>query len=153
MLLIREAKNDNSRLVPMSQSLSERMAGYLSLHSYPGKEPVFQHNGGNQFCIKTAYDWFRQTLWKVGIPHRGRGKGPRLHDIRHTFAVHSLQAAVETGTDPNVFLPLLCAYLGHRSLSATEQYLRLTAEAYPSVIKTMDGIMGTIIPRVGNNEE
>lgn len=78
----------------------------------------------------------------------GRGKGPRLHDVRHTFAVHSLQAAVEAGTDPNAFLPLLCAYLGHRRLSATERYLRLTAEAYPSVIKAMDGIMDKIIPEV-----
>lgn len=63
-----------------------------------------------------------------------------------------MQAAVEAGTDPNAFLPLLCAYLGHRRLSATERYLRLTAEAFPSVIKDMDGIMGKIIPEVGSYE-
>lgn len=152
VLLIREAKNDNSRLVPMSQSLSERMTDYLSAHSYPEEEPIFQHGEHKSFRASTAYDWFRQTLWKAGIPHRGRGKGPRLHDVRHTFAVHSLQAAVEAGTDPNAFLPLLCTYLGHRRLSATERYLRLTAEAYPSVIKAMDGIMGEIIPEVENYE-
>lgn len=85
LLLIREAKNNNSRLVPMSQSLSERMANYLYAHNYPEKEPVFQHSGGKQFHTKTAYDWFRRTLCKAGIPHRGRGKGPRLHDIRHPY--------------------------------------------------------------------
>ena len=152
MLFRSEAKNDNSRLVPMSQSLSGRVADYLSAHGYPEGEPVFQHDGGKQFSTNTAYDWFRQTLWKAGIPHRGRGKGPRLHDVRHTFAVHSLQAAVEAGTDPNAFLPLLCTYLGHRRLSATERYLRLTAEAYPSVIKAMDGIMDKIIPEVESYE-
>lgn len=152
VLLIREAKNNNSRLVPMSQTLSERVADYLSVHGYPEGEPIFQHDNGNQFRTSTAYDWFRQTLWKAGIPHRGRGKGPRLHDIRHTFAVHSLQAAVEAGTDPNAFLPLLCTYLGHRRLSATERYLRLTAEAYPSVIKAMDGIMEKVIPEVESYE-
>lgn len=152
VLLIREAKNDNSRLVPMSQSLSERMGNYLSAHGYPEDEPVFQHDGQKQFHTNTVYDWFRQILWRAGIPHRGRGKGPRLHDVRHTFAVHSLQAAVEAGTDPNAFLPLLCTYLGHRRLSATERYLRLTAEAYPSVIKDMDGIMGRIIPEVESYE-
>lgn len=152
VLLVREAKNDNSRLVPMSQSLSERVADYLAAHGYPEEEPVFQHDGGKQFHTNTVYNWFRQTLWKAGIPHRGRGKGPRLHDVRHTFAVHSLQAAVETGTDPNAFLPLLCTYLGHRRLSATERYLRLTAEAYPSVITAMDCIMGKIIPEVESYE-
>ena len=94
MLLVREAKNDNSRLVPMSQSLSGRVADYLSAHGYPEGEPVFQHDGGKQFSTNTAYDWFRQTLWKAGIPHRGRGKGPRLHDVRHTFAVHDVGASV-----------------------------------------------------------
>lgn len=152
VLLVREAKNDNSRLVPMSQSLSERMKDYLSLHGYPEEEPVFQQDGQKPFHKNTAYEWFRLALWKAGIPHRGRGKGPRLHDIRHTFAVHSLQAAVEAGTDPNAFLPLLCTYLGHRRLSATERYLRLTAEVYPSVIKDMDGIMCGIIPEVESYE-
>lgn len=152
VLLIREAKNDNSRLVPMSQSLSERMADYLSKYGYPEEEPVFQHDDQKPFHKNTAYKWFRLTLWKAGIPHRGRGKGPRLHDVRHTFAVHSLQAAVEAGTDPNAFLPLLCTYLGHRRLSATERYLRLTTEVYPSVIKGMDRIMCGIIPEVESYE-
>jgi len=152
VLLVREAKNDNSRLVPMSPSLSKRMADYLSSQGYSDEEPVFQHNEQMPFLRNTAYDWFRNTLWKAGIHHKGRGKGPRLHDIRHTFAVHSLQAAVEAGTDPNAFLPLLCTYLGHRNLSATERYLRLTAEAYPFVVKTMDGIMEKIIPEVERYE-
>lgn len=152
VLLIREAKNDNSRLVPISQSLLKCMENYLSLHGYPEKDPVFQHDDQKPFRNRTIYEWFRLVLWKTGIPHRGRGKGPRLHDIRHTFAVHSLQAAVENGIDPNAFLPLLCTYLGHRHLSATERYLRLTAEVYPSVIKDMDDIMCRIIPEVENYE-
>lgn len=152
VMLIREAKNDNSRLLPMSRSLSDRMENYLSIHGYSEKEPVFQHGNQQPFSHNTAYYWFRLALWKAGIPHRGRRKGPRLHDIRHTFAVHSLQTAVEAGHDPNAFLPFLCTYLGHRNLSATERYLRLTAEVYPSVIKSMDGIMNRIIPEVESYE-
>lgn len=152
LLLIRETKNDNSRLVPMSKSLTHRLTEYLAAHGYSKEEPLFQNKNQRQISSKTAYEWFRLILRRVGIPHRGRGNGPRMHDVRHTFSVHSLQAAVERGTDPNAFLPLLCVYLGHRHLSATERYLRLTAEAFPSVQRDMDLIMDSIIPEVAGYE-
>lgn len=109
---------------------------------------MFQNNKGTPLSANTVYDWFRLALWKADIPHKGRGKGPRLHDLRHTFAVHSLQAAVASETDPNAFLPLLSTYLGHKTLSATERYLRLTAKAFPTVIHDMDRLMDSVIPGV-----
>ncbi len=148
VLLIRESKNDNSRLVPMSPSLSKRVIEYLSINGYGLSEPLFQYNTGTQLTSRSAYEWFRLILWRAGIPHRGRGKGPRMHDLRHTFAVHSLQNAVALGTDPNAYLPLLSTYLGHRTLSATERYLRLTNEVFPTIIQEMDLIMNSIIPEV-----
>ena len=152
LLVIREAKNDNSRLVPVSDRLFNRLDSYLCAHAYSNDDLVFQHGENHPLTTQTAYEWFRLILWRAGIHHGGRGKGPRLHDLRHTFAVHSLQAAIERGADPNAFLPLLCVYLGHRTLSATERYLRLTAEAFPSVQKEMDEIMSGIIPEVKGYE-
>ena len=153
LLIILESKNDNSRLVPLSSSLLNRMKEYLSSIDYAKDEPLFQTSMGNSLSSNQAYQWFRLILWRAGIPHRGRGKGPRLHDIRHTFAVHSLQSAVEKGIDPNAFLPLISVYLGHKSLSATERYLRLTAEVYPYLTNEMDKIMNDIIPEVHDYEE
>lgn len=69
---------------------------------------------------------FAAPFGKAKIPHQDNRKGPRLHDFRHTFSVHSLQNAVEKEIDINAYLPILSVYLGHRNLSATEKYLRLS---------------------------
>lgn len=153
MLVILESKNDDSRLVPISPSLCSRLCEYITINGYAEEEPLFQSSNGNQLRKNAAYEWFRLILWRAGIPHRGRGKGPRLHDFRHTFAVHSLQSAVERGLDPNAFIPLLSVYLGHKSITATERYLRLTVEAYPYLAAEMDKIMDKIIPEVDDYEE
>ena len=152
MLLIRDGKNNNSRLVPLSGSLAKRMDSYLIENPYGDDEPLFQTSNGTAISKNTAYDWFRRALWKAGIPHQGRGKGPRLHDLRHTFSVHSLQNSVKNGTDINAFLPILCTYLGHQRISATERYLRLTAEVFPDVISSVDAVMNEIIPEVQYEE-
>jgi integrase len=57
-----------------------------------------------------------------------------VHDLRHTFAVHSLVKMAKSGLDLYYSLPLLSTFLGHRSLSATDQYVRLTAEMYPDLL-------------------
>ena len=143
-----DGKNNNSRLVPPSESLSKRIKSYLTENPYSDDEPLFQNSNGAAISQNTAYDWFRKALWKAGIPHQGRGKGPRLHDLRHTFAVHSLQNAIKNGSDINAYLPILCTYLGHQRISSTEQYLRLTAEVFPDVISSVDTVMNEIIPEV-----
>ena len=150
ILLIRQAKNDNFRLVPMASSLTEHMSNYLEQMNYSEDDYLFQIGSGVPVRKNTAYDWFRECLWKAGIPHKGRGNGPRMHDLRHTFAVHSLQQAVENGTDINAFLPILSTYLGHQRISATERYLRLTAEAYPLIMREIDSTMKDIIPGVAD---
>ena len=85
-------------------------------------------------------------LFRSGILYGGKGYGPRLHDLRHTFAVHTLQKWVETGEDLNSMLPVLSVYMGHKSLKATSRYLRLTAEVYPNVIRQVETTCSYVIP-------
>jgi integrase len=59
--------------------------------------------------------------------------GPRIHDFRHTFAVHCLQNWVKTGKNLTSALPVLAVYLGHKGLESTQQYLRLTSEMFQDV--------------------
>ena len=152
-LIIREAKNDNSRLVPMSDSLLSRLNTYLNEYEITSKNPLFPNGlNGEHLKKECVYEWFRLLLFRAGIPHRGRGFGPRMHDLRHTFAVHSLQAAIKNGADPNAYLPVLCTFLGHKNLSATERYLRLTAEVYPDVVASLDSAVGFAIPEVDDYE-
>ena len=82
-----------------------------------------------------------------GIPHRGRGKGPRVHDIRHTFAVHTIERWYKEGTDLGVMLPVLATYLGHQGLAGTQRYLRLTPDIFPDITALLEKTVGCVIPR------
>jgi len=147
-LTIRNAKFHKDRLVPMAPSLNERCRIYMEV-MHPIKQPeyiFFPSPHGGQYCEKSIYDNFRRFLWQAGISHGGRGKGPRLHDLRHVFAVHCLKRWVRSGTDLTVALPYLSAYLGHTGLKSSQHYLRLTAELYPHIVATMDERFGGLLP-------
>jgi integrase len=58
----------------------------------------------------------------------GARRQPRLHDLRHTAAVHRLIAWYDSGADVQALLPKLATYLGHVDLTATQRYLTLTPE-------------------------
>ncbi len=87
---------------------------------------------------------------KVGILFRWGylRKSKRLDFLRHTFAVHTLKAAIDRQVDIHAMLPVLSAYLGHASVAATEQYVRLTADAFPELQQTLDLTTGWVIPEV-----
>ena len=95
---------------------------------------------------------YRKLLWKAGISHGGKGKGPRLHDLRHAFCVHSLAKQVKAGVDLYVALPILSTYVGHSSVAATQRYVRLTAEAYPELIEKVSSTCAHVFPEVTEDE-
>jgi integrase len=147
MLTIRNGKFHKDRIVPMSSSLAEKCRIYMEA-MHPAKQPehvFFPSTHGGQYSEKRIYDYFRRFLWEAGISHGGRGKGPRLHDLRHTFAVHCLKSWVRSGTDLTVALPYLSTYLGHTGLKGTQHYLRLTAELYPDIVAAMDKRFGHLL--------
>jgi len=53
---------------------------------------------------------------------------PRIHDLRHTFAVHRLENWYRDGADVQRLLPCLSTYLGHVSVAASQRYLSMTPE-------------------------
>jgi len=95
----------------------------------------------------TIYHLYRKLLLQSEIPHGGRGKGPRVHDLRHTFAVHRLLKWYEEGADLNAKLPFLVAYLGHKDFTGTQKYLHLTAELFPNLTTRMNQQFGGVIPQ------
>jgi integrase/recombinase XerD len=148
ILVIREAKNRKDRLVPMAPSLCQYLRRYAdSLGARPSDVPFFATPRGGPYIRQTIYYAFRQLLWRCRIPHGGRGHGPRLHDIRHTYAVHLLARWYREGADLNALLPVLATYLGHRSVTETQLYLRLTADLFPDVSTRSEAAFGHIIPR------
>lgn len=153
LLTVWNSKYDNSRCLPISTSLRDELLRYVEQRKWPQENIYFFPNSkGEPYSQRTVYDKFRDVLWQSGIPHGSGRKGPRVHDFRHTFAVHSLRKCADAGIDTYTFLPVLATYLGHKKVSTTERYLRLTAEAYPSFLKKATLLSDTAIPEVQDYE-
>lgn len=145
ILIIRDSKFEKSRYVPMSDEMAETLKKYTDANIH---EPyLFPSRDGGKYSENTVYDMFRQTLFAAGISHGGRGKGPRVHDFRHTFSVHCLQKWIRAGVPLSSALPRLSTYLGHNNLAATERYLHMSAEVYPEISVMLSQEYGHLIPK------
>jgi integrase len=148
ILTIRKSKFNKDRLVPLAPTMTARLRKYASGLGQDRSSPVFFSKAdGKPYSKGTIYYFFRQLLWKCSIPHGGRGKGPRLHDLRHSFAVHRLESWYRKGVDLGVKLPLLAAYMGHKNLISTQFYLQLTPEIFPNIVNRFEQFAGHVIPR------
>ena len=148
ILTIREAKNGKDRLIPLSPSLLKLFREYHS-NVIPwaiDEDFFFMAPDRTILSPNSVYGRFRRILWDGGIPYNGKGNGPRLHDLRHTFAVHSLQKWVKSGEDLTTMLPVLSEFMGHKSFGATSRYLRLTAEVYPDLVRQVEQTCAYAIP-------
>jgi len=148
VLTIVSAKNNKDRLVPISSKMNQRCASYFNLVHLmsSGEDYFFPNIDGNPMTLTNAYKNFRKFLWQAGISHGGRGKGPRIHDLRHTFAVNRLKNWITEGKDLHTLLPVLQAYLGHESYYETAYYLRLTADMFPFIVVKSHEKFGNLIP-------
>ena len=152
VLTIIDGKFNKDRLVPLGTENTQRCSDFITaVHLLSDKNTyLFPAPNGQAITQGNAYKNFRRFLWQARISHGGWGKGPRLHDIRHTFAVHCLRQWVMQGKDLAVYLPILKTYLGHDSFRDTSHYLRLTAEVYPDITAKVEQAFGYIIPAIGD---
>jgi site-specific recombinase XerD len=148
IITVRQGKGRKDRWVPPALPLVNRLRKYAArFENRPPDAAFFPGPSGGPFSLRTVYTLFRQLLLRCGIPHAGRGKGPRIHDCRHLFAVHALRRWYRNGEDLDAKLPLLATYLGHQHLSGTQRYLHLTAELFPEITARAEAAFGDVIPR------
>lgn len=150
ILTIKQSKKDNSRLVPMSEVLTEYCRAFSKkMHSTSRAEDYyFPALGWKPLTLKNLYTNFRLFLWRAKISHGGKGKGPRVHDFRHTYAVHCLKKWTLEEKDLNTYLPVLKTYLGHESFKETAYYLHLTADIFPDITLKINNKYSEIIPKL-----
>lgn len=122
IITVHNGKGGKDRLVPVHNSVIEYLRSYSA--QLPDEREWFFPSACGHYSIKTIYDNFRELLFACNIPHTGNG--PRVHDFRHTFAVHTLEKQLSDGYDPMVIVPRLAAYLGHKSYRETCWYIHLT---------------------------
>jgi site-specific recombinase XerD len=136
LLYIRNGKFSKSRWIPLSASAQLALARYTSARALrppaDPESPLLINLRGKRLNYGTVYGTFRQLLGQAGL-HSGKGPGPRIHDLRHTFAVQRLLKWYRDGEDVNARLPWLATYMGHVEIANTMVYLHATAELLEEV--------------------
>ena len=151
IITVHRGKFGKSRFVPIATDLTERLVAYedsigTRIAARLPADPFFPSADGRSHCsFSSLYKSFRQVLKTAGIDHGGRGRGPRLHDLRHTFAVLRLLAWYEKGADLNAKLPLLATYLGHVGMATTQVYLHMTLDLVGVVARRQLDRFGDLI--------
>lgn len=152
ILTINNSKNGKSRLVPMSKELVILCRDFFnSTHLLSSPQDFFFSIHNNTVSSSSIYGIFRKTLLKVNISHMGRGKGPRIHDFRHTFAVNCLRKFSMEKKDLLAYLPILRTYMGHTTFRETAYYLRMTADVYPNIERVLEQNYSAIIPEINED--
>jgi site-specific recombinase XerD len=134
VLTIRDTKFFKSRLVPLGPRLTVELLAFLKRRStlpMPQREEsaFFASSTGRAIPYQHIITLFQRVRRAAGIPHdKGSSYPPRLHDLRHTAAVHRVIAWYRDGADVQRLLPQLATYLGHKDLRSTQHYLTMTPE-------------------------
>lgn len=132
-LHIREGKFHKSRWVPLAPSTCEIAQKYIDKrqNTMPSAEdaPLFISLRHSRLHRSTVYQTFCALLKQCRI-HKDKRHGPRIHDLRHSFAVHRLLEWYGDGQDINAQLPALATYMGHVGVGSTQIYIHATPELY-----------------------
>jgi integrase/recombinase XerD len=131
VLLIRESKFGKSRLVPLKPDSMAALQGYAELRDEfvprPDEPSFFMSLAQKQLLYAVVSQTYRRLVDDAGVG-AGAARPPRLHDLRHTFAVRTLLGWYRAGEDVQAKIPSLSTYLGHREPSSTYWYLSAAPE-------------------------
>jgi integrase/recombinase XerD len=143
VLTIRGAKFGKTRLVPLHRSTCRVLAEYIRRRNRhwrqrPVSSHVFVSSWGNRLDNGDVHRTFYALSRQIGLRASGDRRGPRLHDLRHRFATHTLVRWYRSHQDPERKLPLLSAYLGHVHVADTQWYLSGSPELMHEAMRRLE---------------
>lgn len=134
-LTLRRAKGNKSRLVPLHPSTLQALQQYAGLRDrlYPRtvSPTFFVWEGGVRLLHCTLHRWFLLVVCQLGLRKPGGRRGPRIHDLRHHFAICTLLNWYRSDVDVDAHLPELATYMGHVHVRDSYWYL----SAVPQLLK------------------
>lgn len=132
LLLVRDSKFGKSRELPLHATAVRALRGYLRrrqrLQPRPQAEALFVSLAGTRLRYCNVNWTFLRLVRRAGLEPRSATCRPRLHDLRHSFAVRTVLDAYRADSDVQARLPLLSTYLGHVDPAATYWYLSAAPE-------------------------
>lgn len=146
VLHVVSGKGSGSRLLPLHPSVTDALADYSCtrdrLLGVVDTEAFFVSTHRTR-VIYNCFHWtFQRLVAEAGITPRSSECRPRIHDMRHTFAVRTMLDAYQDGRNPAEVLPVLATYLGHVSPAGTYWYL----EADPALLTAALHRVGPLEP-------
>jgi integrase len=137
VLTIRSGKNGKSRLVPLHDTAAAALRGYLRDRDRLCPEPARSQAllispPGSRLLYCNVHATWKKLAAAAGLRSRSGNCRPRIHDLRHTFAVRTMLDAYESGLDGQATLAVLSTYLGHVSPKDTYWYLTASPELMAS---------------------
>jgi integrase len=131
-LVVRHAKFDTSRLVPLHPTTIQALTGYLDLREHlrpaAGSPALLTSSRGTRLLHSNVGLTFNALARQAGITARSASCRPRIHDLRHSFAVATLLDWHRDGVDVAAMMPKLSTYLGHTDPKHTYWYLEAAPE-------------------------
>jgi integrase len=132
VLTIRKSKFGKSRELPLHPTTVNALHTYMCRHDRPRSATsnvvMFVSTAGTRLLYCNVQWTFQQLVRRVGLKPRSAACRPRLHDVRHSFAVRSVLDWYRNGDDTTARLPLLSTYLGHVDPGGTYWYLSAAPE-------------------------
>jgi integrase len=142
ILTLRKTKFGKSRLVPLHASTQRALERYANdrdrILPRPMATSFLVGDHGRRLTINVVEQTFVKLSRQVGLRGPSDRRGPRLHDLRHRFAVHTLMRWYRTGADVEQHLPKLSTYLGHAHPTDTYWYLSAVPELMRLVVKRLE---------------
>ena len=134
------------RLLPLHPSVADGLTAYLEqrnqLLAAAGGSALLITLRGTRLLPQLVHPVFRALTNQVGLTPTSTVCRPRLHDLRHSFAVASMLDAYRSGADPAVVLPILATWLGHADPGDTYWYLTGTAELLAAATDRLQSLAG-----------
>jgi integrase len=131
-LTVRDSKYGKSREILLHPSTVKALTGYLEqrdrLSPCPSAPSIFVSTRGTRLLHATVQPTFRGLVGQAGLKPRSPSCRPRIHSLRHSFAVDTLVGWYRDGDDVAARLPLLSTYLGHVDPASTYWYLSAAPE-------------------------
>lgn len=132
VVLVRWTKFNKTRELPLHPSTVSALSLYLSERAKtmaPERSPALFISPAGARLLYCNVQWtFKMLVQRAGLKARSGSCRPRIHDLRHSFAVHSLLQAYQDGHDPQAQMALLSTYLGHVDPAGTYWYLSAAPE-------------------------
>ena len=150
LITIRNSKFYKSRMVVCHDSTRQVLRGYAvrrdDLWPHPQSPAFFLSDLGTRVGRSMLNTTFAKLTRTTGLRGSGDSRGPRLHDMRHTFAVRTLLQWYGDDVDIDRWLPRLSTWLGHGSVGDTYWYLTAVPELMEQAARRLDRVHGRLSP-------